>query len=243
MTDIKSFHPYHLLHKALNYPLLDTIEEKPTPVQCSCCGYLTDKVQEKHMSGTFSDYGAFKARKNIPFLCPACAFGLKQIKKLHKMYLLTEKEMTFLQFEDRADKKEVPFGKKKIVPRSFLYETLLDPPKDNWILMVQSSMNPQHSLLHARVNGGKGDSVYVSDGLTSYEIPSDGLKELVEALSIAKKEGLFYYVFQDQGREPKDKKKKEIFESIAPIIEKHRDKHYFSFVYDRIVPPSKKGDK
>lgn len=240
MNDVKSFHPYHLLHKALDYPLLDTIEDTQTPVKCSCCGFLTDKVQKKHMSGTFSDYSAFKEKVSIPYLCPACAFGLKQIRKLHKMYLLTEKEMTFLQFEDRADKRDVPFGKKKIVPRSFLYETLLNPPKEKWILMVQSSMNPQHSLLHARVNAGEGDSLYVSDGLTSYEIPSNGLRELIEAMSVAKEEGLFYYVFQESRREPKDKKKKEIFENLAPIFEKHRDKHYFSFVYDRIVPPKER---
>ncbi|HLR41515.1 MAG TPA: hypothetical protein VK091_07535, partial [Virgibacillus sp.] len=171
-------------------------------------------------------------------LCPACFFSLKNIRNLHKLYILTwKKGFTVLQYDDQPNKK-VNIGQKKIVTRYFLKDFLLNPPvHDPWILMLQSKINPQHSLIQAKVNYGHSDTFWISDGPETYAVPSVGLKGLLYALEeIKKSDALYPYLFSSK-RPPKNHKEIKLWEKVEPNIIHHKHRHYLHFLYDRIIPP------
>jgi len=104
---VQLLHPYHLLHHAVGESTLGLkgIIELDQPKKCSLCGYEATEGTTEHQSGKFSDYDAFSVKENMPFLCLACAFGLKHLVPLHKKYLLTASGITFLQYEDEKEGK------------------------------------------------------------------------------------------------------------------------------------------
>ena len=114
-------------------------------------------------------------------------FTLKHISDLHKPYILTGNSgFTVIQYDGQPDRK-ISIGSKKIVTRYFLKEFLLNTPVDDpWILMLQSKMNPQHSLIRAKVNYGNSDIFWVSDGIVPYAMSYGGSLSLSMKMALAK---------------------------------------------------------
>lgn len=244
-------HPTTLLYESLQKPSVKGLEELEQPCQCNLCGKESFQLVSWKITSTFTDLDIFAYKENIKYLCPSCAFALDNLRNLHKMYLLTySKGLEILQFDDQSAKK-AGIGKIKIVSRYFLKDFLLNAPTDDpWILMLQSKMNPQHSLIRAKVNYGESDTLWVSDGQTPYAIPKEGLKELFDALEKVKRSDTLYPYLFKEGHPAKTNKEYHVWEEIEPIIYKHRYKHYLPFLYDRFIPPKAylledkaKGDK
>src|SRR5699024_3335700 len=179
-----------------------------------------------------------KEIEKIKFFCVTCFFTLKHIRDLHKPYILTGNSgFTVIQYDDQPDRK-ISIGSKKIVTRYFLKEFLLNTPVDDpWILMLQSKMNPQHSLKRAKVNYGNSEIFWVSDGIVPYAIPREGLDELLSSLEkIKRSDSLYPYLFSD--RFPKRNHKEiKLWKEIESTIIKHKYRHYLPFLYDRVIPP------
>lgn len=243
MTDVKDFRllsPTQLLYHAIGKPHVDHCIHIENEVTCPLCGLPTQQIVGWKVPAKFSDLDLFAEKENLKYLCPACSFTLGHIKDLHKAYFLSgNKGFNVLQFDDQNEKK-IGIGKKEVVSRYYLKELLLNPPMDDpWILMLQSKMNPQHSLMRAKVNYGQAETVWVSNGTSSCAIPRTGLIELLTALEKIKlSDSLYPYLFTE--RPPSNKHKEiSIWEEVEPIISKHRYTHYLTFLYDRIIPPKK----
>ncbi|GLO68333.1 MULTISPECIES: hypothetical protein [Oceanobacillus] len=240
MNDIRLLNPTHLLHHAIGQPLIKGIRKLVSNNLCPLCGLPTIDAVDWKISKKFSDLDSFAEKENIKFLCPACYYSLLHIRELHKAYILTYTEgLKVLQFDDQPSKK-IGIGQKKVVSRYYLRDFLLKPPVDDpWIMMLQTKMNPQHSIMKAKVNFGYADTLWVCNGGKNYAIPKKGLEELFNALEKVKKSDLLYpYLFNDN-RPWKGHKEIKLWEDVEPIIAKHKYKHYLSFIYDRIIPPKK----
>lgn len=231
--DYKLLFPTHLFYEAVGKPVLPEVKKVDT-TRCCLCGVETEYgYVYEYKAGRFSDFDIFKVKENIPFTCPACSFTLSHMKELHKMYILSTSSITYLRFEDQKVE-QMTLGETKIVSRSYLANFLLNPPKEPWVLMLQNSMNSQHTLPLAKVNYGEGDGYWVSEGRQQFFIEKEGLRALIEALKICKEHGLYACVFSNF--EYKDEHKRMIWEQIEPYITPYKNKHYLSFLYDRIVP-------
>ncbi len=240
MKDIRLFYPTHLLYNVIGQPPINGIKELEPSSLCPLCGITTKNAVDWKVNKRFSDLDLFAEKESITFLCPACMFALNHIKELHKAYILTYKKgFIVLQFDDQPDKKS-SIGIVKVVSRYFLKDFLLNPPADDpWIMMTQSKINPQHSIIKAKVNYGYSETMWVCNGGNNVAIPKEGLGELIHALEKVKKSDSFYpYLFSDK-RPRKDHKEAHIWKEIEPIVSKHKFKHYVPFIYDRIVPPKK----
>lgn len=239
LNDIRQLIPSHLLYGALEYPAINGQEQFNEPFLCPLCGIETWEGVKWKVTPRFSDLDTFAEKENIKFLCPACYFTLNHILDLHKPYLLNPEGLHILQFDDQAEKK-VKLGKVKRVSRYYLMDFLLNAPThEPWVLMLQSKMNPQHSLIRAKVNFGYSDTLWVSDGTTPHAIPREGLESLFECLiKVKKSTGLYLYLYMDEPPR-KEHKEYELWLELEPILAKHRHAHYLPFVYERIIPPKK----
>lgn|SRR5699024_2456583 len=238
MIDVKLLKPTHLLYEAIGQPDISEMKNKKEAIKCPLCGHPSQKIVDWGIGTKFTNLDIFAEKEHIKYLCTACFFSLKHIRDLHKPYVLTRKKgLTILQFDDQPNKR-INLGQKKIVTRYFLKDFLLHAPShDPWVLMLQSKMNPQHSLLQAKVNYGHSDMFWVSDGIKTYAVPSNGLEDLLDALEEIKKSNALYpYLFSNKRPHSKHQEL-ELWEKVEPIIAKHRHKHYISFLYDRVVPP------
>lgn len=239
MIDIHLLHPNHLLYEAVGRPKISGTQILPEPILCGLCGLQTNEKVKWKITMNFSALDIFAEKENFQTLCPACIFTLNHLRDLHKGYLLTKVGFNVIQFEDQNEKK-IKLGNIKVVNRYYFKELLLNPPTDEpWVLMFQSKMNAQHSLMKATVNYGEGDSLFISDGSNMYIIPREGLEELLNALEKIKLSSTLYpYLFLD--KDPfVNHKDIDLWNEVAPIIYKHRHKDYLGFVYDRIIPPKK----
>ncbi|MFD1848938.1 hypothetical protein [Oceanobacillus bengalensis] len=238
MKDIHLLNPTHLLYHAVGKPRVKGIKKLGSNKRCSLCGLPTTDAVGWEVGKKFSNLDLFAEKENIDFLCPACHYALSHIKELHKAYILRYTEgLKILQFDDQPSKK-IGIGQKRIVSRYYLRDFLSNPPVDDpWIMMLQTKMNPQHSIMKAKVNFGYADTLWVCNGGINYAIPKKGLVELFNALEKVKKsDSLYPYLFNDK-RPWKEHKEIKLWEEVEPIIVKHRCKHYLSFIYDRIIPP------
>lgn len=240
MKDIRLLHPTHLLYHALGQPLLKGNKKLDYNKPCPLCGILTINAVEWKVGKKFSDLDWFAEKENIEFLCSACYYALTHIRELHKAYILTYSEgLKVLQFDDQPIKK-IGLGQLKPVSRYYLKDFLLNPPVgEPWIMMLQTKMNPQHSIMKAKVNYGFAETLWVSNGGMNYAIPVEGLEDLFNSLEKVKKsDSLYPYLFKDK-RPWKEHKEIKLWEEVEPHIAKHKHKHYLSFLYDRIIPPKK----
>lgn len=241
MVAVNLLQPTHLLYESIHRPKVkgQTYSEFAKP--CPLCGIPTQDIVPWKTPAKFSDLDIFAEKEGLSFLCPACAFALGHIKELHKPYLLTLKEgFQLLHFDDDERERQTPFGQVLKISRYFLMDFLLNAPTDDpWVFMLQSKINPQHSLIHAKVNYGESDTLYVSEGQTVHMIPKKGLHDLLMALKKIKcSESLYPCLFKD-GPPRKDHPEIETWKEIVDVISMHRHKHYLPFLYDRIIPPKK----
>ena len=153
-------------------------------------------------------------------------------------YMLTYKKgFTVLQFDDKPEKKS-NIGKTRVVSRFYLKEFLLNPLiEDPWILMLQTKINSQHSIIKAKVNYGYSDTLWVCNGGDNVAIPREGLEELFHVLEKVKlSDSLYPYLFSEI-RPKKEHNEYGLWQEVEPIIAKHKYTHYLSFIYDRLIPP------
>src|SRR5699024_602366 len=238
LIDLNLLKPTQLLYESIGKPFIKTAKEIENLVNCPLCGTETNEIVDWKIGNKFTDLDMFAEKENIKFLCVACFFTLKHIRDLHKPYILTGNSgSTVIQYDDQPDRK-ISIDSKTIVTRYFLKEFLLNTPVDDpWILMLQSKMNPQHSLIRAMVNYENSEIFWESDGIVPYAIPREGLDELLSSLEkIKRSDSLYPYLFSD--RFPKRNHKEiKLWKEIESTIIKHKYRHYLPFLYDRVIPP------
>lgn len=211
---------------------------------CTFCGYFYNEGTRKRVSDNFSNMNLFRHKEEPDNMCPACILAIDSLRVLNHTLLITRDKVQAFRLENDpiARQKQVVIGDEKIkvetVANEYLMELLLDPPKEHWILLRKPpERNIQHTILKAKVNYGKTSRMWVSEGLETYQIPRDGLSELFPALIKAKEVGSNYIPFIFTDRKPHSKSPVyPMWKEIDGVIKKHRDKHYFDFIYRRILP-------
>lgn len=234
MIDVRLLHPTHLLYNA-------TVEKYTKKakgsVRCPLCGFVTEDIIEFKPSNKFTNYDIFRNKENATMFCPACVHAIKNLNNLNKVYFLTDNEILFLKHpRSNASKKKNPLGNEVEVDGSFFTDLLSNPPQTPWVLMFQPRMkgNSQHTILNAKVNYGIGNYIWVSEAKNQYAVPTEGLSELIEALKEASSiPKLTPFIFNNIVPH-KQFEYREMWEKLNPIIEPHKNKHYFNLLYDQI---------